>query len=584
MKLVSWFPLSLGRGGQGVRCSLSHFHISSFFIHHFSRFASRVSRIIILLFLLSPPLHAQGRLSGNFAVNAQYYRADSLIGAASVPQRLGAQTWMNLRYDQGDFSAGLRYEGYLSALQGFDPGYDGVGIPYYFFRYGTGDIDVTAGSFYEQFGNGLVLRAWEDKELGLDNALQGVRVSTTLVPGVKLTGLVGRQRLFFDAGEGLVRGLNGDASLSEWIPAWREGGLRLNFGGSFVNRYQDAEDPLYILPANVATWSVRTLLSLGALSIDGEYARKINDPSLDNGYIYKPGESLLINLNWAVDRLGIHLSARRTDNMSFRSDRNQSLNRLMINNIPAITRNYTYSLMTLYPYATQLNGEMGLHGELTWQLREGSAAGGKYGTLLTLNFTVVNDIVRNPVVAYGDTLPSLGRPGTLGYQSPFFGIGEEKLHRDLSLEISRRLSPRLHATLAWQQLLYNQSLLEGKGDMVRAGIGVAEITWRIRERHSLRTEVQALFTGDDRGGWIMALVEYSISPKWFFALSDQYNHGNPDPAGRQHYISASAGYTTGPTRIQLTWGRQREGILCVGGVCRQVPAMSGVGVSVVTVF
>ena len=49
-------------------------------------------------------------------------------------------------------------------------------MPYRFARYTSDGLDVTVGNYYEQFGSGLVLRSYEDKGLGIDNSLDGVRL------------------------------------------------------------------------------------------------------------------------------------------------------------------------------------------------------------------------------------------------------------------------------------------------------------------------------------------------------------------------------------------------------------------------
>ena len=36
--------------------------------------------------------------------------------------------------------------------------------------------------------------------------------------------------------------------------------------------------------------------------------------------------------------------------------------------------------------------------------------------------------------------------------------------------------------------------------------------------------------------------------------------------------------------MQLGYGKQREGLLCIGGVCRQVPASNGLTFSLTTSF
>ena len=80
------------------------------------------------------------------------------------------------------------------------------------------------------------------------------------------------------------------------------------------------------------------------------------------------------------------------------------------------------------------------------------------------------------------------------------------------------------------------------------------------------------------------MLEFTISPKWFFSVQDQWNYGNEDSNLQLHYYLVSAGYTYNTSRVFLSYGRQREGILCVGGVCRYVPAASGFTLTVTSSF
>jgi hypothetical protein len=97
-------------------------------------------------------------------------------------------------------------------------------------------------------------------------------------------------------------------------------------------------------------------------------------------------------------------------------------------------------------------------------------------------------------------------------------------------------------------------------------------------------EIQGLWTKQDKGNWIAGLLEFTIAPKWFFSVQDQWNYGNTDTQQQLHYYLVSAGYTYNTSRISLSYGRQREGILCVGGVCRYVPAASGLTLTVNSSF
>ena len=113
---------------------------------------------------------------------------------------------------------------------------------------------------------------------------------------------------------------------------------------------------------------------------------------------------------------------------------------------------------------------------------------------------------------------------------------------------------------------------------------ILETSFKISSKRNIRTELQHLFTEQDQNNWALLLVEYSVSPHWFFAAFDQWNYGNEVSEKRFHYYTASFGYVRGSNRIQLSYGRQRAGILCVGGVCRQVPASNGFAMSITSSF
>ena len=154
---------------------------------------------VILLFSLSSVQgqHQLGnsRISGDFGFNGMYYMPDSLIGAEKVDSKVRANAFINLLYSNGGFSAGVRYEYYQFPLIDFEKiQYQGQGVRYFFADYKNKFIQVTAGNFYEQFGNGLALRAYEDRQLGVDNSLLGARVKVTPYKGITIKGVWGIER------------------------------------------------------------------------------------------------------------------------------------------------------------------------------------------------------------------------------------------------------------------------------------------------------------------------------------------------------------------------------------------------------
>ncbi|GAA4350024.1 hypothetical protein GCM10023185_07280 [Hymenobacter saemangeumensis] len=521
------------------------------------------------------------QLHGDFQTDVQTYKADPAIGAPDVPERLRSNTFANLILTAGKFTAGARYEAYLPQLQGFDPRYRGQGVPYRFASYDAGRIAVTVGNFYEQFGSGLIFRAYEERNLGIDNSIDGLRVRAQPVPGVRLTGVIGKQRRFFEQSPATVRGIDAELSLNELLPGLDSAATRLTVGGSFVSKFQADDDPALVLPENVGAGAARISLSNGGFNLNAEYARKANDPSAANGFIYRAGESLLVTATYARNGFGLVLGAKRVDNMDFRTDRTAASNVSVLNFLPALTKQHTYMLAaSIYPYATQPLGEMSGQVELTYHVPSGSW-GGTYGTDIAINFAAVNAIDKQAA-------PDRNTNSSSGYESGFFRVGGPVYFRDFNVELHRRFNKKWKANAMYAHFVYNKDVVEGLGQgaygIISSDLGVLDVTYKVSAKHSLRSEVQGLFTKRDQGSWAMALLEYTYSPHFFATVYDQYNYGNPNPAQQIHYITGQVGYIGGTTRVAVGYGRQRAGIVCVGGVCRFVPASNGATLSITSSF
>ena len=526
----------------------------------------------------------KGQLHGNFNIDVQQYNSDTLIGAEKPAESVLMNAYGNFTYTYGNFSAGLRYEAYLNSLDGYDKSYNGQGISYKYLSYqNKKGLGVTVGNFYEQFGNGLILRSYQEKMLGYDNAFEGVRASFTGIKGVTIKGLIAKQRLFWTTGVGLIRGADGDFSINDIFNL--ESNTQVVLGGSFVSKYQADKNPVLKLPENVGSGAGRISIAHGGFMLSSEYAYKSQDPSADNGYIYKNGEALLVNATYSQKGLGVYVSAKRVDNMSFRSDRGQAINNLNINYVPDISKIHTYTLAAMYPYATQINGEMGVRGEIMYKLKKKSFLGGKYGTELFVSYATAYDIKRTPA---SDT-SVIGVKGYEGYKSEFFEVGDELFYSDFSAGLHKKINKKfkLHLEYLYQEVNFDQ--LRGELDhsgnkMVYANIGIIDFTWKIKSKRTLRFEIQGLFTKQDKQDWAMGLIEYTMAPHWFVAVYDAYNYGNHHTDLRIHYSTISVGYMKNSTRIQLSYGKSVEGVICVGGVCRVVPATNGIALSITSSF
>lgn len=524
-----------------------------------------------------------GNIHGNFEFSGQYYRPDSAIGAPNVPEKFLNNGFANFIYEKDKFTAGLRYESYRNPLLGFDSRYSGSGFPYKFLTYRNNELEITVGNFYDQFGSGIIFRAYEERGLGYDNAVEGIRIKYTPVKGLALKGFVGKQRDFFTLGEGIVRGGDAELNLNEAFTSLAGKKTTVIVGASFVSKYQKDDDNTFVLPENVAAGGGRINIIKGPWNFSGEYTYKTNDPYPNvtlnfplNQSIYKPGTAALLNLSYSVAGFGITVQGKRIDNMVFRSDRNAVLNSLLINYMPAMTRQHTYLLPAIYPYATQPTGEYGFQGEVFFHIKEGTPFGGAKGATLTINYSRAQDIQRDTLNIKQD----------YGYRSEFLQMGRDVFYEDFNIEYNVKMTKRLRMILSYIYLNYNRDVIEGvtgKGH-IYSHTGVLELNYRISSKYNFRTELQHMYAKQGEGSWALLLAELTVSPHYFVGGFWQANYGNKLEDKRFNYYNLSFGYTKNANRVVLAYGRQRAGLFCVGGVCRTVPASNGFTLTVTTSF
>ncbi len=544
--------------------------------------------LIIILGLWANKIQSQsfdsGSISGNVSIEAQTYSPDSLMDAPDVQEKLLSNAYINLIYRNQGVEIGFRYENYLNPILGFDARLKGQGIPYRYFTYRDDVFEVTGGDFYEQFGSGLILRAYQEPALGLDNALDGFRFKVRPIEGVEFTGLIGKNRIFWAKSDGIVRGGDLNISLNDILEDLMPEDYRFTLGGSVVSKFQTDRDVFLKMPENVLAYSGRLGVMADNFTIDAEYAYKYNDPNATNKFKYNDGQGLIVKGSYFGDGVGFALNAHWIDNMDYRSDRTARSQESFINFIPPLTKQHTYALAALYPFATQFNNEAGIQAELTYNIPSGSFLGGDYGTLVTLNYSDVFSIDTSHIDQYT-------------YKSNFLGIGDRRYFRDFGIDLSHKWSSNFKTDLTYLNIIYDKDILTNEGaplfGKVFQNVLIFDFQYIFENNHSIRTELQhswsvqdsALIEPDNiNGNWAHLLIEYTIAPNWYFTVYDQYNYGNDSEDRRIHYLNGSVAYLTGATRLQLGFGKQRGGIICVGGICRAVPASNGLFLSITSSF
>uniref|UniRef100_UPI00405645F1 DUF6029 family protein n=1 Tax=Alistipes sp. TaxID=1872444 RepID=UPI00405645F1 len=510
-----------------------------------------------------------GQISGSLESSSIYYAPDKKI---SRPEdTFGSNNYIKVDYANGRFSAGVQMNAFLPALVGYEELADGYKfyLASKYIQWRNKNFEILVGDIFDQYGNGLIFRSFEDRQLGLNNSLEGVRAAYNFGRYVTLKGMYGRPRLYTEYSKTWVRGADLSLSLADMMKA---SAITFNIEGSYVNRFQSlSQAPEYMQEYNPSTgktfleeygispnlnmYSARLNFGWEGLSVRGEYVHKGYDYASGDPQAYK-GWAALGEVGYNYKTFSVMGTFRALDHMGTAIDMFTTGTGNTINYLPALTRQYTYMLANLNPYQVITKGELGGQIDLCYTYRS------KENRYRYWNFH-----------ANFSTFYSLDKQSWTGNKRQLYW-------RDINVDVERQWNKK------WKTLL----LYSFQDNMDhQAHIFVADATHKFNRKMSLRFEVQYLLSGDEKnewdgmhseGDWVAALVEFNLAPRWSFYIQDMYNIGQ----SKTHYYNGGFSYTYSRTRVQLSYGRNRAGYICSGGVCRYSPAYTGVNLVLTSSF
>ncbi len=514
-----------------------------------------------------------GALSGSLQANGNFYIRDSAIGAANIPQYdhqlVGADSWLTLNYSRAGYEIGVRFDVFNnSQLLNPRESYSANGIGRFYLKKRVHDLTIYGGYIYDQIGSGIIYRSYEDRPLGVDNALVGINLDYQLGENAHIKAFSGRQKQQFDVYKSTINGLNteGYFSVKNVSLAPGFGIVHRTLDDATVNqvvsalatytradsigaKYNTFATTIYnTLSSGKWTWYVEAAYKTDEAIFDPNAPKVNRDGTLTEGkFVNRSGTVLYSNLSFVTEGVGITLEAKRTDGFTFRTTPFAVLNRGIINFLPPMSRQNSYRLTTRYVPATQELGEQAVQLDVKLSPNE------------HLNFDVnVSNI---------STLKN-----TLLYREIYASCLIKKENTDI--------------TLGLQLQTYNQQIYEVKPQVpnVQTVTPFVEIRKRLNEKKSLKMELQYMNTKQDYGSWLYGGVELSIAPKWSFSASDMWNIVPKKTAKALHYPSLSVAFSHESNRITVSYVKQVEGVVCTGGICRLEPAFSGVKVGVTSAF
>ncbi len=547
-----------------------------------------------LLFALLPlSFFAQGFFTGSFQSNTNFFIRDSAIGAANLPHydnlKVGTDAWLNMNYinEKYELEAGVRLDFlYNTILWTPTNPQTGGGLGIVYLKKRVKDLTITGGYFYDQIGTGILYRSWEERPLGIDNALLGARLEYDVLDKVKLKAFTGVQKNRFTIYKPLITGFNADGNFNI------KDKVTLQPGVGFLNRSMDRESmnllvgrietldtsERFVPQFNVYGASVYNTLTFGNFSWYVEAAFKSREAVRGyNDILYnRPGNVVYTTLNYSTKGFGMSLQFKRTDHFMMRISPNdynaQGIFQGLLNFLPPVSKQNSLRLPARYFVPSQEQQELAFGAELTYSPNKKISfnANGSY----IRDFLFREPVVRAKLSETDTALTPVRNFFAEGYLAGIF-----KPIKNLEIEVG------------FQYIRYNRLLYLNDGEVaVDAFTPFAEVSYRFNRKMSFRFEFQYQSVKKDFGQWLYALAEFNVAPKWSIAVSDMWNFApnpeNPVESGRNpnHYYSAFLSFTHGAHRFSLNYVKQVEGIVCTGGVCRFEPAFSGVKVGVTSTF
>jgi hypothetical protein len=503
-------------------------------------------------------------LSGSLQANGNFYIRDSAIGASNIPQYdrqlVGADAWLNLQYNRSGFDVGVRVDIFNnSQLLNPKSSYSASGIGRFYLKKRIDKLTIYGGYIYDQIGSGIIYRSYEERPLGIDNALVGLNLSYELSENWRIKAFSGRQKQQFDLYKSTINGFNteGYIPLKKRSLATGFGIVHRNLDDETVNQlinslatYSKADSigakfntyaftAYNTLSAGKWTWYVEAAHKTSEALFD-PFAPKINrDGSLTEGkFINRSGSIFYSNLGFATEGFGINVEGKLTRGFTFRTTPFAALNRGTINFLPPMSRQNTYRLTARYVPATQELGEKALQLDVKFAPKDH----------INIDFNASN--IQN--------------------------WDNQLLYRELFLSVLLK-NEKTQTTFGIQHQNYNQEVYEVKPKVpnVKTITPFIEYLHNFNENKALRLEAQYMATQQDYGTWLFGLVEYSLAPNWIFTVSDMYNIKPKKNAKALHYPTLAAAYSQGANRFSLAYVKQVEGVVCTGGICRLEPAFSG---------
>jgi len=256
----------------------------------------------------------------------------------------------------------------------------------------------------------------------------------------------------------------------------------------------------------------------GAFSARGEWVAK------------KGGNAQTLELAYAQRGFSSAVTLRRLEKME---------DPMEMNYLPALSMEQSYMLATLNPYTTFGAGECGGNASLFYNYKRWK---------FHLNGSMIYAL---PVALAHYDHPRMA-------------------YRDINLEVEKRWGRRLK-TVAFVSIQENSPSHGDRKATNAQNVFVLDGRYKFPKKLSLRAQLQYLYSEELTRDWMAGSLELASTSGWSIHVQDMYNHGDT----KAHYYEVALSWTRAAFKADLSYGHQRAGFVCSGGVCRWQPEYRG---------
>jgi hypothetical protein len=489
----------------------------------------------------------------------------------------------DVRLFVNDFLFGVRFE-YDSPIEF---GKSTKGISRRFFEFQKEGFTVRAGNFYELFGKGLVLNAFENRGLGFNTQLDGLKVNyqKSLGKQIKVNATV----------------LAGDMKYDDFIDTTRVENYKIkaaNFNFSPIKYFTIGGSYLFaggtVPTAGIFTnftaelFEASLKFNYGLVDLYGSYSRKVT--IIEPNQLYKTsapkGDGGYASLTLTRPGIGVTLEYK---NYRFNIETPNEKSATYPSKIlpfqvpPSCIKEYSSTLLSRYPHAVDFDDEVGFGVDAFYSPSDN----------LTLNF---NASLSSTHYEYIDVDPSANTkfervkrdisflPSARDAFSPYWEIfleGEWYVKKNLKVKLAagRQVS-----------VLYNR-VDPTNSDITRAFTVPIEVKFDFAKIYSLKinTEFQHVYNSirSDDKNFISDYTSFSLSrsPNIVLTANFEITNDNEDPSGKKAWGSGEITYKfSSANMLTLSYGSERGGLKCSSGICRYVQPFNGFRLTLINNF